>query len=127
MINSMPYYLIVKESTQTEVKLMTSATATVLKWHKAQHGGMWEAEYKKPWAINSFDNVTATVTIQKEDGRWFFWSSEDWETHDVGFKTLKEAKEAAQSETDGDFWCSYEEEENADDEYWEYKKLNSHK
>ena len=110
--------------------MTTQTEPTKLKWHKAQHGGMWEAEYKKPWAINSFDNVTATVTIQKEDDRWFFWSSEDWEASDVGFpdgfKTLKEAKEVAQSEADGDFWSSYEEEEDADDEYWEYKKSNSH-
>ena len=79
-----------------------------LKWHKAQHGGEWEAEYPLPHKM-------ATITIVREGighGDWGFCSSEDWECSDTdgvsGFGTLKEAKERASIAADMDNYCECE-------------------
>lgn len=105
--------------------MTTQTEPTKLKWHKAKYGGDWEAEYVKPWAVNSYDNKTCTVTILKDDDLWKFCSSEEWENSDTdgieGFKTLKEAKAAAQEATDSDFWSSSEDEEDPDPDYLDFK------
>jgi len=106
---------------------MTTQTPTKLKWHKPEpkHPGIWEAQYKKAYADNSYDNVTATISIEKDDDGWWYSSSEEWDTWEVdrvlGYKTLKECKQKALDAVESDIWASEEEEYYADPDYLRFK------
>lgn len=98
-----------------------------LKWHKPEpkHPGIWEAQYKKPYADNSYDNVTATITIEKDDDGWFFSSSEEWNSWELngilGYKTLKECKQKALEAVEVDIWTSETAESESDPDYIQLK------
>jgi hypothetical protein len=101
--------------------MTTQTEPTKLKWHKAKYGGEWEADYLLPFAWESYDNKTAMATIIKEDGTWGFYLSEDYDTDGASFKTLREAKVAAQEAVDSNFWSSLQDEAEQDSDYLRFK------
>ena len=107
--------------------MTTQTEPTKLKWHKPEpkHPGVWEAQYKKAYADNSYDNVTATITIEKDDDGWFFSSSEEWNSWELngilGYKTLKECKQKALEAVEVDIWTSEAAEAESDPDYIQLK------
>ena len=107
--------------------MTTQAEPTKLKWHKPEpkHPGIWEAQYKKAYADNSYDNVTATITIEKDDDGWWYSSSEEWNTWEtdrvLGYKTLKECKQKALEAVENDIWASEAAEAEPDPDYTQLK------